>query len=53
MEETEVPPTFAPECEACRVIDRFDGVEDGQLGKPGHFRVLDERTLFSRVRLGR
>ena len=50
MEETEVPPTFTHECEACRVIDGFDGVVDGQLGKPGHFRVLDERTLFSRVR---
>ena len=38
------------ECEACRVIDRFDGIEDGQLGKPGHFRVLDERTLFTLLR---
>lgn len=43
-------PTFDHTCEACRIVDRFDGIEDGQLGKPGHYKILDERTLFSTLR---
>ena len=37
-------------CEACRTIDRVDGVEDGEISNPAHFRVMDERTLFSALR---
>jgi uncharacterized membrane protein len=33
-------------CPACRAIDRADGVEDGQLHKPAHYRIPDERRLF-------
>ncbi len=50
MEDAQQTPILDANCEACRVIDRFDGVEDGQIGKPGHFRVLDERKLFSVLR---
>src|SRR5437588_665097 len=32
-------------CPACRAIDRADGVEDGQLHKPAHYHVEDERRL--------
>ena len=38
------------DCEACRAIDRVDGVEDGEISNPSHFRVMDERTLFSALR---
>ena len=50
MEQPAPTATFPHDCEACRTIDRLDGVEDGQLGAPGHYRVLDERTLFTRLR---
>ena len=43
-------PMFEHHCEACRIIDRFDGVEDGQIGAPTHFNVLDERRLFTTLR---
>src|SRR4051812_47167859 len=33
-------------CPACRAIDRADGVEDGQLHKPAHYRVRDERRIL-------
>ena len=33
-------------CPACRAIDRADGVEDGQLFKPAHYHVKDERRLL-------
>lgn len=33
-------------CAACQVIDRFDGVEDGRIGRPEHFRTRQERTLM-------
>ncbi len=50
MTEIQQPTMLHTDCDACRVIDRFDGVEDGQIGKPGHFRVLDERRLFTVLR---
>lgn len=37
-------------CEACRVIDRADGVEDGQLWNPDHFATPSTRALFALMR---
>ncbi|MCU1387909.1 MAG: hypothetical protein JWL72_1247, partial [Ilumatobacteraceae bacterium] len=34
-------------CPACRVIDRADGVEDGQLWRPNHFNTSAERKLVA------
>ncbi|MCU1401179.1 MAG: hypothetical protein JWN62_4288 [Acidimicrobiales bacterium] len=34
-------------CAACRVIDRADGVEDGQLWRPNHYGTSTERKLVS------
>ena len=34
------------ECAACKVIDRFDGVEDGQIARIEHFRTRHERGLI-------
>jgi uncharacterized membrane protein len=38
------------DCPACRVIDRADGVEDGQLWNPAHFSTAASRDLFSLMR---
>lgn len=37
-------------CPACRVIDRADGVEDGQLWNPEHFATPSSRRLFGLMR---
>ena len=37
-------------CAACRVIDRADGVEDGQLWNPEHYATPSSRDLFSLMR---
>jgi uncharacterized membrane protein len=37
-------------CAACRVIDRSDGVEDGQLWNPEHYATPRRRDLFSLMR---
>lgn len=37
-------------CAACRVIDRADGVEDGQLWDPAHYTTESSRDLFSLMR---
>jgi uncharacterized membrane protein len=37
-------------CAACRVIDRADGVEDGQLWNPDHYTTPSRRDLFSLMR---
>ncbi len=37
-------------CAACRVIDRADGLEDGQLWNPAHFTTESSRNLFSLIR---
>ena len=34
-------------CPACGVIDRADGVEDGQLWKPAHYGTSAERKLMA------
>lgn len=34
-------------CAACRIIDRFDGIEDGQIGRPEHFHTRQERNLMA------
>ena len=36
-------------CEACRIIDRADGVEDGKLYKAEHFQVKNERKIMASV----
>jgi uncharacterized membrane protein len=36
-------------CAACRVIDRADGVEDGQVWNPEHFTTPASRDLFTGV----
>lgn len=48
--ETETDHSHDPAtCEACRVIDRFDGVEDGQIGKTEHYLTKHERWLTSKL----
>jgi uncharacterized membrane protein len=37
-------------CAACRVIDRSDGVEDGQLWNPEHYATPSRRDLLSLMR---
>jgi uncharacterized membrane protein len=37
-------------CAACRVIDRSDGVEDGQLWNPEHYATPSRRNLFDLMR---
>jgi uncharacterized membrane protein len=37
-------------CEACRVIDRADGVEDGQLWNPEHYATPARRNLMGLMR---
>lgn len=37
-------------CEACRVIDRADGVEDGEVWNPKHFETPSTRDLISLMR---
>ena len=37
-------------CAACRVIDRADGVEDGELWNPEHYASPARRDLFSLMR---
>jgi uncharacterized membrane protein len=37
-------------CAACQVIDRADGVEDGKLYKPGHYRTGSERRIVAAIR---
>ena len=37
-------------CAACRVIDKADGVEDGQLWNPDHYATPSTRSLFSLMR---
>jgi uncharacterized membrane protein len=34
-------------CPACRVIDRADGVEDGQLWNPAHYATASERKWLA------
>ncbi|HEY0521311.1 MAG TPA: DUF1003 domain-containing protein [Ilumatobacteraceae bacterium] len=37
-------------CAACRVIDRADGVEDGELWSPEHYTTPSRRDLLSLMR---
>lgn len=37
-------------CEACRIIDKTDGIEDGQLFSLSHWKVTNERTHFQHAR---
>src|SRR5207253_9176423 len=34
------------DCPACRIIDRADGVEDGNLYKVEHYQTRNERNLL-------
>ena len=36
-------------CEACRAIDRFDGVEDGRIFTAEHLKVASENRLLASV----
>ena len=42
--------TLDLDCEACRIIDRADGTEDGHVGAPAPFKVADERAAFRMFR---
>ncbi|MEO8267589.1 MAG: DUF1003 domain-containing protein [Ilumatobacteraceae bacterium] len=44
------PPVRQLTCAACRVIDRADGVEDGQVWTPEHFSTPSRRDLFGLMR---
>ena len=37
-------------CAACRVIDRADGVEDGQVWNPAHYSTASRRDLVTLMR---
>jgi uncharacterized membrane protein len=37
-------------CEACRIIDRADGKEDGKLYKTTHYKVRSERTVMASIK---
>ena len=37
-------------CAACRLIDKIDGAEDGEMFKLGHWEVADEHVRFERMR---
>ncbi len=37
-------------CEACRIIDKTDGIEDGKLFSLSHWKVTNERTHFQHAR---
>jgi uncharacterized membrane protein len=37
-------------CEACRIIDRADGVEDGKLYKTAHYPVRSERRIVTAIK---
>ena len=37
-------------CEACRVLDRADGVEDGKLYKADHYPVGNERHIVAAIK---
>ena len=37
-------------CAACRVIDRADGIEDGQVWNPDHFSTPSRRDLITLMR---
>ena len=53
MTSSEIPPdssTHHLTCEACRVIDRADGVEDGEVWNPKHFETPSTRDLISLMR---
>ena len=39
----------SPTCPACRIIDRADGVEDGNLYKIEHYRTRNENALLRAV----
>ena len=44
------PPVHHLSCAACRVIDRADGVEDGELWNPAHYASPARRDLFALMR---
>ena len=37
-------------CPGCSVLDKADGVEDGQMWSPAHFSTASTRTLFKMMR---
>jgi uncharacterized membrane protein len=37
-------------CEACRIIDKTDGVEDGKLFNLAHWKITNERTHWQHAR---
>jgi uncharacterized membrane protein len=49
-ESNEQESNYPLTCRACRVIDRADGVEDGQLWNPDHYATPSRRRLFSLMR---
>lgn len=38
------------DCEACRIVDGFDGKVDGQLFSSAHWKVTDEQKKFASAR---
>ncbi len=49
MTDDTTPPAPTLTCPACAIIDRFDGVEDGQIFTPEHLTVSSENRLVARV----
>jgi uncharacterized membrane protein len=50
MDKPESPAAFPLECEACRVIDRADGVEDGRLYRIDALKIGNERRIVSAIK---
>jgi uncharacterized membrane protein len=48
MDDSSSPTTLS--CEACQIIDRADGVEDGKLYKSGHYSVSNERHIVTAIK---
>ena len=47
---TNTTPHSSLTCEACRIIDKTDGIEDGKLFSLSHWKVTNERTHFQHAR---
>jgi uncharacterized membrane protein len=47
---TQAHPHEVSTCPACRLIDKIDGLEDGEMFRLGHWEVASEHQRFERLR---
>jgi uncharacterized membrane protein len=50
LEMTDVKGPLQHDCDACRTLDRFDGVEDGHFYNSEHLQSRHENALFEMLR---